>query len=225
MDIAEPSTNLSQEEKLKKALAIHREKCREHKRTKKEELTTALRNLADTLRQQAVALDQQREQLSQPPPYSLLKDLHQHGALIFLGDDDDFLELEGEGTGIAFAPAGGEPYDEYNPASDLIIDCYDVELRVDFTFKACGYKLQDKEKYKAPDPLHHLDAALKAANLPFEVMEMSPAISVKEWVRGLKSRAECKLENEDIDYDHHYPTKARGKGYLNTTITVMRLRS
>jgi len=218
----EANPTVTAEDKLKRLLSIHRQNTRNKKQAKKQEFLTQLRKLACEIRSQTFILEQQIEKLNEPLPCNLLEELQEHGAIIFLGDDE---LVDWDKDGLAFAPFGKEPYNEYDPTNDLIVDCHDIAIRVDFTFKACGYKLRDKDKYKAPEPLEHLEEALAKANLGFGVSHISAAISEEQWVEGLTSRAECNLEGEDINYDHHYPTKARGKGYLEDTIIVLRLRN
>ena len=214
--LAQPSVQHDFVGKVARALDVRRERSAAQATLARQHMKEKLELIALDLQRLAARVEEESKLLGLPLQPSLLDELRQHGVVVVLDEEPDTEDH------LALVAPGKEPDADYNPATDLIVDCHTVELRVDMVFRAYGYKLRERKNFEAPEPLEHLPAAL--AGLPFaKDAHISQWRPLDEWVEYLTDTTDT-LRDEDIDSDHHYPTKARGTGYILTNITVMQFR-
>lgn len=218
---------MNQEEKLRKALDFNREQKKSHQKERLQKLDNQLLSLTE----QIVQLEKQRKKLKTPGPVSILCELKKHGALIFLGNSDDLIELEDNEFG-PIGPKFLEPKEELDVEvpreRTVVVDYWEFPIQVDFRFDATGYKYTEHVNFRTDedddDPLGHLEEALEKAELPFKVTKISKKVPVHKWKESLEEIAYCGLKEETVNVDHHYPSKGRGKGHLIRKICVLKIR-
>lgn len=208
---------------INKRLAINRNAARSRAEKREKHFENRFKELVSQVENHLDALREEFNALKKPQSRGLLEELNEHESVVFLGDDET---MEFDGTdGLAFAPPGKEPYEDHDNLDQLlIVDCHPVQIRVEFTFDAAGRGHLEHKNFQAFKPLQNLEDAIATAGLNSSQIYVSDAISESKWVKRLTSRAECKLDNESVNYDPDCPTRWKGRGHLNDTITVLRLR-
>lgn len=208
---------------VEQILAARKKVRSAEKRKLREGIQKSLETLGQQLKANAELLLAQSAALSAPPKLDLIDELLE-GPVIYLGSDP--WDEEAWMDSIVFEePNVAPPAEDYDPAKHVLVDFWQVKLRVDITFKAYGYKCREKKNFKSPEPFQHLPQA--TAKIPFSVSKISTHKSLEDWVEDITEWSfyqRGSLENEEVDIDHHYPTKGRGTGHVHTTICLLRIR-